>query len=71
MTGNASGAWRDAPFRKSSYSGPNADCVEVARVDARFGLRDSKNPFGPVLAMAAERGRTFLTAIKREQISAP
>ncbi|HEV2784410.1 MAG TPA: DUF397 domain-containing protein [Actinophytocola sp.] len=71
MTDNATGAWRDARFRKSSHTGPNADCVEVARAGARFGLRDSKDPMGPVLAVAIARGEAFLTAIKREQIAAP
>jgi Domain of unknown function (DUF397) len=71
MTDNACAPWRGAVFRKSSYSGQNAQCVEVAQADARLGLRDSKNPVGPVLAVAVAQGRAFLTAIKREQITAP
>jgi hypothetical protein len=39
--------------------------------NAKFGLRDSKNPLGPVLAVGAERGKAFLAAIKREQINTP
>ena len=70
MTDNASGTWRGTVFRKSSYSGQNAQCVEVALADARLGLRDSKNPVGPVLAVAAGQGREFLAALKREQITA-
>jgi hypothetical protein len=63
MTDNAA-AWRDVPFRKSSYSGSSGgNCVEVARADARFGLRDSKNASGPVLSVAVEQGRAFLKAI--------
>lgn len=65
MTDNAFETWR-----KSSYSAQEGACVEVALAAARFGLRDSKNPVGPVLAVAAGQGHAFLAAIKREQISA-
>jgi hypothetical protein len=71
MTDSTTDAWRVAVFRKSSYSGQNAQCVEVARAEAMIGVRDSKNPVGPVLALAAERGHLFLAAIKRERITAP
>ncbi|MFL6144838.1 MAG: DUF397 domain-containing protein [Labedaea sp.] len=57
--------WHDVPFRKSSFSGSSGgNCVEVAVADALFGLRDSKNPTGPVLAVAASHGCLFLTAVK-------
>ena len=57
--------WHDVPFRKSSFSGSSGgNCVEVAVADARFGLRDSKNPAGPVLAVVASHGYSFLTAVK-------
>ncbi|TQM82702.1 uncharacterized protein DUF397 [Saccharothrix saharensis] len=36
-------------WRKSSRSSSQANCVEVARVDDRTAVRDSKNPDGPVL----------------------
>jgi hypothetical protein len=59
---------REVEFRKSSFSGSSGgNCVEVARADATFGVRDSKNPIGPVLAMSAEQGHKFLLAIKRDQ----
>ncbi|MFE2043269.1 DUF397 domain-containing protein [Streptomyces sp. NPDC059477] len=43
------------PFWKSSYSGQQGNCVEVAAtsVDGR-AVRDSKQPAGPLLA--ASRG---------------
>ena len=37
------------PWRKSSYSGANGDCVEVAFSAEATLLRDSKDPEGPVL----------------------
>lgn len=61
--------WRGAEFLTSSFSeGANA-CVEVALADSQFAMRDSKNPLGPVLAMAAGQGHAFLIAVKREQIT--
>ena len=40
-------------WRKSSFSGTNADCVELARAPRLTAVRDSKNPAGPVLAFPA------------------
>nr|WP_026423132.1 DUF397 domain-containing protein [Actinokineospora inagensis] len=37
-------------WRKSSRSGTNANCVEVAQTAATTAVRDSKNPDGPLLA---------------------
>jgi hypothetical protein len=64
MTVNVSDALREANFRKSSYSGQNAQCVEIARAADVLGVRDSKNPVGPVLAVTAHQGTAFLAAIK-------
>jgi hypothetical protein len=36
-------------FRKSSYSGAQNNCVEVALIGDRLAIRDSKNPHGPML----------------------
>jgi hypothetical protein len=39
-----------AVWRKSSYSGGNnGNCVEVALTADETGVRDSKNPAGPVV----------------------
>lgn len=46
---------------KSSYSGGNDDCVEVAWLGSgRVGVRDSKNPSGPALDFAPEDWDAFI-----------
>ncbi|MEV4316497.1 DUF397 domain-containing protein [Actinocrispum sp. NPDC049592] len=51
-------------WRKSSYSGAGNDCVEIALVDNGAGIRDSKNPGGPVLIFGAAEWSAFLAAAK-------
>ncbi|MFI6340002.1 DUF397 domain-containing protein [Streptomyces sp. NPDC050535] len=49
-------------WHKSSFSGADYDCVEVAFVGDGVIVRDSQNPSGPYVVLSAERWRTFLTA---------
>ncbi|MEV5570283.1 DUF397 domain-containing protein [Spirillospora sp. NPDC052269] len=43
-----------ARWRKSSHSGhEGGDCVELANLGLRIGVRDSKAPDGPMLVLAA------------------
>jgi hypothetical protein len=49
------------PFRKSSYSGQQGDCVEVAGTTTGDRVvRDSKRQNGPLLAVSRESWRAFL-----------
>jgi Domain of unknown function (DUF397) len=52
-----------ARWRKSSRSGSQTDCVEVApAADGGLHVRDSKNPDGPVLTFSAGDWSVFLNA---------
>ncbi|MGR6316399.1 DUF397 domain-containing protein [Micromonospora soli] len=54
-----------ATWRKSSRSG-NGECVEVAdNLPGVVGVRDSKDPAGPILTFTPETWRTFITHAKR------
>ncbi|MFE6775469.1 DUF397 domain-containing protein [Streptomyces sp. NPDC057702] len=54
-----------ATWFKSSYSGTQGDCVEVATgVPNTVPVRDSKNPTGPALIFEPTAWTAFITAIK-------
>jgi hypothetical protein len=52
-----------ARWRKSSRSGENG-CVEVAFVDGRVAVRDSKDRGGPVLVFDPHEWDAFLAATR-------
>ena len=49
-------------WRRASRCGSNA-CVEVADLGGSYGLRDSKDPEGPVLTIDRLDFRTFITGV--------
>ncbi|MPZ84706.1 MAG: DUF397 domain-containing protein [Actinophytocola sp.] len=50
-----------------SFSNPKLDCVEIGHTSAALGVRDSKLPRSPVLAVGAEHDLAFLGAVKAGQ----
>ncbi|MFD7894283.1 DUF397 domain-containing protein [Streptomyces sp. NPDC059568] len=51
--------------RKSSHSGDQGDCSEVASTaDSRLAVRDSKNPNGPTLPFARQAWADFISGVK-------
>jgi hypothetical protein len=55
-------------WSKSSYSSSNANCVEVRGQEKRVGVRDSKNPDGPVLSFGPEEWDAFIEGIKNGEL---
>jgi hypothetical protein len=51
-------------WRKSTYSNGQASCVEAASQPGTVGIRDSKNPDGPRLAIPAAGWRAFIRTLK-------
>jgi len=49
-----------AVWRKSTKTQANGQCVEMARVGDVIGVRDSKDPSGPVLAFTVSEFEAFL-----------
>jgi hypothetical protein len=56
-----------AAWFKSSRSSSNGQCVEVAFVDKRVAVRDSKDPAGPVLVFNQKAWSTFVAGIAADE----
>ncbi|GAB3548976.1 hypothetical protein J2S53_004099 [Actinopolyspora lacussalsi] len=62
---NAGDALWSSVWRKSSFSRPQGDCVEVAGSSGVVGVRDSKRgDSSPVLVFDPLRWREFVAALR-------
>ncbi|MDH6699887.1 DUF397 domain-containing protein [Streptomyces griseoviridis] len=60
----------EAVWRRSSYSGGNSQCVEVADgFTAVLPVRDSKVPDGPCLIVGVGAWASFLVGVKGGRLS--
>jgi hypothetical protein len=60
------------PWVKSSYSGPQGNCVEVAPVrDGGVAVRNSRHPDGPALVFTAAEWDAFLSGALDGEFGTP
>ena len=55
----------DAVWKKSTYSGGNGSCVEIADLGEHVAVRDSKDKAGPKLIFPREVWGAFIAELKR------
>ncbi|MBV9023521.1 MAG: DUF397 domain-containing protein [Streptomycetaceae bacterium] len=53
----------NAPWRKSSYSSAQGQCVEVASLPGAIAARDSKDPKGPALLFSPGAWHAFIGGV--------
>lgn len=56
---------RGLAWRKASSSVGNGACVELSPIEGMVMVRDSKDPFGPVLRYTAAEWNAFLDGAKK------
>jgi hypothetical protein len=61
-----------ASWVKSSYSGPQGNCVEVARLaDGTVAMRNSRYPDGPALIFTGAEWEAFLSGAASGEFGLP
>jgi hypothetical protein len=60
---------REMNWRKSSYSGGEGNCVEVADSGNRVLMRDTQDRTGPVIKVSLAAWRRFAEQVKRSLAS--
>ncbi|ONI81900.1 DUF397 domain-containing protein [Saccharothrix sp. ALI-22-I] len=58
----------DQTWRKSSRSGSDAQCVELAVTERVAGVRDTKNRDGGTLVFGVRAFSAFLTEVKNTRV---
>ncbi|MFJ8442784.1 DUF397 domain-containing protein [Kitasatospora griseola] len=56
-------------WRKSSFSGGNGDCVELADLVGAIAVRDSKNPTGPAHVHPTTDFMAFVEAVANDRLA--
>ncbi|TDC85307.1 DUF397 domain-containing protein [Micromonospora sp. KC606] len=60
----------NARWRKSTRSGGQGNCVEVAdNLPGVVGIRDSKDVKGPALVFAPQTWQTFIESVRADALS--
>ena len=57
---------RKPEWRRSEGCG-NTTCIEVAKVDDQYLIRDSKNPDSAPLTFTADEWLAFVSGVKRDE----
>ena len=60
------------PWVKSSYSGPQGNCVQVAYLaDGQVAMRNSRHPSGPALIFTGAEWDAFLRGARDGEFGTP